>query len=471
MDGKLTSDSGFILLDIVPSLLKTDEQGNMMWYKYYSIAPNYNLLGSWVHQTTDNGYVIIGTIGSILNDDMSVFLIRTDSVGNIVWVRNYVDDVDFGVRSAVSASDGGYVFAGSSGSTNNSIVLMKTDSLGTVLWCNYFNSTSTTFANSVQQTTDGGYIVTGTDGDLLLLRTDSNGALLWNKTYGGGIYNYEGYSVKQTIDGGFIAVGETYGGGFLVKTDSNGDTLWTKILGLDTTLYSTPIIQMKAVEQTDNGGFVIAGQAPIPPHSQAILMNTDSNGICNWIKSYGGGSQYEASYALEKTLDKGLIQFGFSNSFSVGANYLIKTDSAGNSGCFENNLIVRDYTIPCQVSSPMMSLFISTNSYVPLSASITPGGNEYTICSNTVSIQSPELENVYSVYPNPFTDKLNTTLKTNEPLQLNLYDITSREILTQTFTNTTTINTEQLAKGIYIYEVRNPGAPGEVIKKGKVVKE
>lgn len=72
-----------------------------------------------------------------------------------------------------------------------------------------------------------------------------------------------------------------------------------------------------------------------------------------------------------------------------------------------------------------------------------------------------------NINPNPFSDKITITTKTTEQLEASLYDVTSRRILNQTFTNSTSINTEQLAKGIYIYEVRNKNG---VIKNGKVVK-
>jgi hypothetical protein len=73
-----------------------------------------------------------------------------------------------------------------------------------------------------------------------------------------------------------------------------------------------------------------------------------------------------------------------------------------------------------------------------------------------------------SIYPNPITDKLTVNIDNNEPSQITLYDISSRKLLQQTFTNTTTINTEQLAKGIYLYQVRNKNG---IIKNGKVIKQ
>ncbi|MEO5572248.1 MAG: T9SS type A sorting domain-containing protein, partial [Bacteroidia bacterium] len=77
-------------------------------------------------------------------------------------------------------------------------------------------------------------------------------------------------------------------------------------------------------------------------------------------------------------------------------------------------------------------------------------------------------QEVFILFPNPFSDKLNITVKGNQPAEIIFYDITSRKIFNQTFTNSITINTGQIAKGIYIYEVRDKKG---VVRKGKVVKE
>ncbi len=73
-----------------------------------------------------------------------------------------------------------------------------------------------------------------------------------------------------------------------------------------------------------------------------------------------------------------------------------------------------------------------------------------------------------NVYPNPLLDKLNVQTSNYEQTEIILYDLSSRKLLQQTFINTTTINTEQLAKGMYLYTVRNKSG---IIKNGKVIKE
>jgi hypothetical protein len=70
--------------------------------------------------------------------------------------------------------------------------------------------------------------------------------------------------------------------------------------------------------------------------------------------------------------------------------------------------------------------------------------------------------------PNPFKDKLNISDKRKEFVEITLFDITSRKILQQKFTNSVSLSTEQLAKGLYLYEVRDKNG---LCKKGKVVKD
>jgi hypothetical protein len=91
------------------------------------------------------------------------------------------------------------------------------------------------------------------------------------------------------------------------------------------------------------------------------------------------------------------------------------------------------------------------------------------IFDSTLSvINSHPVEHSLSLYPNPFNDKLNILSNTNGNFELILYDLLSQKIVQRQFTNSMTLSTEELAKGVYIYEVRNKKG---VIQNGKVVKE
>ena len=71
-------------------------------------------------------------------------------------------------------------------------------------------------AESVEETTDGGYIVAGSTfsfgagGDVYLLKTDSEGDIIWEKTFGEE-GDHIGSSVQETRDGGYIVLGAAFG--------------------------------------------------------------------------------------------------------------------------------------------------------------------------------------------------------------------------------------------------------------------
>lgn len=88
--------------------------------------------------------------------------------------------------------------------------------------------------------------------------------------------------------------------------------------------------------------------------------------------------------------------------------------------------------------------------------------------AGTLNINESNTAKRFELSPNPFYDLLNIKLRDNERSEIILYDITSRKILQQNFIKSFSINTEQLAKGIYIYELRNNYG---VTQTGKIVKE
>ncbi|HKR05205.1 MAG TPA: T9SS type A sorting domain-containing protein [Bacteroidia bacterium] len=93
-------------------------------------------------------------------------------------------------------------------------------------------------------------------------------------------------------------------------------------------------------------------------------------------------------------------------------------------------------------------------------------------CSSGVGIEANTPNSEFNLFPIPFSSELNISMSNHELSEIILYDIASRKLLQQKFTNTVTLNTAQLTKGMYIYEVRNSdNHQGGVVKKGKVVKE
>jgi len=123
--------------------------------------------------------------------------------------------------------------------------------------------------NSVQQTKDGDYIITGSidttqgnERDVYLIKTDSNGVKVWERTFGDVGWD-EGHSVQQTEDGGYIITGTTWTEDngedvYLVKTDPNGNMEWEESFGDECNDES------RSVQQTKDNGYIIVGHRSCP---------------------------------------------------------------------------------------------------------------------------------------------------------------------------------------------------------------
>ncbi len=225
--------------------------------------------------------------------------------------------------SVQQTPDGGFIIAGwtnSFSAGDADVYLIRTDAGGDTLWTRTYGGSYTDCGYSVQQTSDGGFIVAGNtyfpgEGrDVYLIRTDASGDTLWTRTYGGSGDN-DGYSVQQTPDGGFIIAGQSHYDVYLIKTDANGDTLWTRTYG------GTYIDEGRSVQQTSDGGFIVAGNTAF----DVYLIKTDANGDTLWTATIHGDST-ERAYSVQQAPDGGFIVAGWTNSFGAGDDdvYLIK---------------------------------------------------------------------------------------------------------------------------------------------------
>ncbi len=242
---QLTPDGGYIITGNTWSfgagksdvyLIKTDTNGNQQWYKTFG---GLNLdYGESVQPTSDGGYIIAGFTNSYGAGKKDVFLIKTDTYGNQQWYKTFGginDDYGFAVQQT---SDTGYIIVGSTRSfgvsdSTDDVYLIKTNANGNQQWFKTFGGTRWEQGYSVQPTSDKGYIITGYtfsfgNCQVYLIKTDNNGNLKWYKifkTYNK-YYHSEGKSVQPTSDGGYIIAGNTNLNGFdvfLIKTDKNGD--------------------------------------------------------------------------------------------------------------------------------------------------------------------------------------------------------------------------------------------------------
>jgi hypothetical protein len=257
-------------------LMKLDSQGNVQWEKLfigyndtYSDTVGPSSIGGLI-QTSDQGFVIVsGYVHTMYVNE--IWFAKTDAEGNLELNKT----ISGGLISIVSASDGGFAvisqLMGRGGGSK--FMLVKIDSEGNMQWTNTYiqQDSISSYATCGIATRDGGYSLGGyaiLDKNYgWLVKTDSQGNMLWNK-----ICSYKGYSstirsILKTDDGGFFYVGDavnqTRFGEFdsntrvftwIVKTDNLGNVQSEAAIAMGNH-FTSPT----SVIQANDGGYVFVG--------------------------------------------------------------------------------------------------------------------------------------------------------------------------------------------------------------------
>lgn len=283
---------------------------------------------------------------------------------NIVWEKVF-GGTNLDMATAIDqTADGGYIFVAFTDSNdgdvaqnhgNTDLWVVKVDALGVIQWQQTFGGSEDEYARAVHQTADGGYIIVATtlsnNGDVLLnhgqsdywvIKLSSSGIMEWQKSYGG-ISIDNAYDIKQTVDGGYIVIGDSitilnsyaanhYGSSdvWIVKLNGIGTIEWEKSLGGEGDDGAI------AVSQTIDGGYVVAAQSwsnigAEGGHSDNdfYILKLTSTGTLEWQRIVGGtGDEYvfdilqlnDGSYVVAgntTSTDNGIVNHGSQDGFVV----------------------------------------------------------------------------------------------------------------------------------------------------------
>ena len=307
----------FLLLAIICSSCKDDDdnqssgfQGTIDWAKTF--GGSQEDFARSVIQTLDGNILVFGnstsTDGDIIDKLIEVsdyWLLKLDMEGNVIWSKTYGgSDEDVGQR-VIQTSDGGYVIVGYSKSndidaSNNEGQhdnwILKLDSNGTILWEKSFGYAGHDHAYSVIETSDGGFFMTGflditaSEGEGSSVRNnrhgigefwchklDANGNLEW-RNYFGGTNNDRAYDAVQANDGGYVVIGFSESNDFDISDSKGSYDYWV------------------------------------------VKLNTIGELV--WDKSLGG-SEIDQARSIIKTDDNAYIIAGnsFSNDGDITSNY------------------------------------------------------------------------------------------------------------------------------------------------------
>ena len=336
-----------------------------------------------VQATADGGYVLAGgedgcftpqcTSGGFDTLNCAV-AVKLSSSGRLQWEQFYPAAFQSSANEIRQTTDGGYVIAGTTQDTSNNSYgwVAKLDSSGNARWQRRFTGSCSAFAeaDSARQTSDGGYIVGGgfdyssnCNASLLAMRLDASGNVVWQRGFSVGGHAGPNSSIQPTSDGGYIlaAIGGfqnaagTSEDAVLLKLDSNGAIQWQNRYDVGTVCYYDVFgnyacsdfgTSKNAVQQTADGGYVVAGDVRILDPSDGLpvlaawLLKTDQSGRIQWQHDYYAvwpatghvlGGDF---YGVTQAADGGFLAVGYREYYNLQANevWLVKTDSNGNVG-------------------------------------------------------------------------------------------------------------------------------------------
>jgi len=319
-------------------VIKIDKLGNKVYSKH--LGTKEDEAGNAVVDTGD-GYVIVGSSDKLGNDRKSVYLVKIQKDGELIWERAFFSNkFDYYSGNDLAKHDGGFIIASTERhpklfNERVDAYITSTDKKGHVFGTRRYGGEDDDMANAII-TTEDGYVFAGAtesfghgDFDAYVLKMDKHGKRLWSRAYGGSDDDSANDIIE--VSDGYVLVGTTesfgrrYSDVYVVKMNKNGKRLWQKSYGGSRDEEGYAIVD-------DGDGYVITGSAESYGEgfrSDLYLFKIDRNGKLLWERIYGQ-KQDDVGYDLAKTDDGFIVVGTISDERTRDKDvYIIKTDKNG----------------------------------------------------------------------------------------------------------------------------------------------
>jgi hypothetical protein len=269
----------------VPYIVKIDSSGQVVWNKTFSLHPDSGDHLDGIIPTNDGGYMMIGRkdaqSGSYQLNSKGIWIAKIDSSFAIQWSKMINGTIGSVAAFFFQSTDGGYAFIDHKS-------LLHIDASGNVQWNTTISTAPIGLVDAAIETNDGGYVAECSNApSSTLTKINSAGVIVWSQTIFSDesfsqSNNYKG--LIQTADNGFALCGNQYqfvttsqgtgrNLGLLTKTDSQGNVLFEQTYGT-----GTAYDDLQSVLQTNDGGFILSGSDISPSNANYWLIKTDSEG-------------------------------------------------------------------------------------------------------------------------------------------------------------------------------------------------
>ena len=477
-----TSDGGYIMAGSMQYcfncsvrdalIIKTDAIGDTLWTR---IVRGSRAESLWLAlETKDGNYLFAGSTTSFGTQANSlgyggyIFLVKTNTGGDTLWTRVYggtnSDNThSTNLHSIKETQDSGLIMTAgvNSGTTssNRDILLIRTKKNGDTLWTRSYGTPNYQGLSEVLETADGGLILSGdtgwTDGfntytsHGLVVKTDTVGNIIWQKTYGGNHDDHLG-EVEITDSGDYIVCGNTTSFNdttknycYVLRLNNNGDTVWAKAYG--------PVYNTRYLDRINDSTYLLTGLSGSANYGMMAVKFDGRNGNILLSKEYGStGSLNNVCLTSDGGFMMASSTIDFGSPHFEG--YVIKADANGNSGCYEYNFTPPVLNTQTQVGQANLKtkhfpIYVESSSPV-IERGIVIG----TVCTN---IGVEELSANTLIYPNPAADNVTITFQNSFRGEMELLNILGKSITTYPINGLTQkIDLKPVPAGPYFLRIR-----------------
>lgn len=332
------------------AVMKYTPSGDLRWYDNYSASSfgNYNDEGFDIAVDAEENVYVVGVVTSTSGNGDDVMTIAYDSMGAILWEKQYTGASDWDFPSAICADASGNVYSTSGsfnffGTASRDMTILHYDKQGTEQWKAYYTGPSGHDYSKDIQTDGNGHVwvcgqINTNNYDMGIARFNEFGTKLWSKTYDGSAGQGDtAISLALHTDGSVTVIGKTMedlNGNIvpamtIIHYDGQGNEVWNKQMFGPEDLGIEP---NRVYVDTTNDIIYAAGTTQRSNNqTDGFLIRLNKAGAIQWTYTHDGSKFMDDAF-MDVTTDRfgNVIASGYANSDGTSADVLIV--KLGNNG-------------------------------------------------------------------------------------------------------------------------------------------
>jgi len=302
----------------------------------------------FIQEISSNEYMIVGTSNSFGQGEDDGLLVKINSKGEVILSKSIGLQLEDRIHQSIGGTqEGEYLAVGYSTSQSygyKDFLIVKFNQDGNLLWSKRVGSQYDDVGYSITKTSDGNFIatgwtgkITGEDQDVLVVKFDDTGDILWAKTYGTKDDEEQAYSVASTSDGGVIIAAKKgtermealgHSNLLLIRLDSEGNIVWSKLIGGKNYYY---LISPQAIIEVSEGNYLISAETYSEENKKdGVLIKINAEGEILWSRTVGTKENNERLRGALKTPGNTYIAVGDLYNYDTSQGFLFEIDEEGN---------------------------------------------------------------------------------------------------------------------------------------------